>query len=56
MNFATRYLKQVLFGESSIPEKPGALEKRKKRREEIVTKQREQMKQEMERDIDLPSE
>jgi len=56
MRFATRYLKQVLFGEITIPEKPDAIEKRKKRREEIVAKQREQMRKEMERDIDLPSE
>ena len=56
MQFAFRYLKQVLFGENTIPEKPDALEKRKKRREEIIAKQREQMKKEMERDIDLPSE
>jgi len=54
MQFAFRYLKQVLFGENTIPEKPDALEKRKKRREEIIAKQREQMKKEMERDIDLP--
>lgn len=56
MKFAFRYLKQVLFGENTIPEKPDAFEKRKKRREEIIAKQREQMKKEMERDIDLPSE
>jgi len=56
MRFSTRYLKQVLFGENTIPEKPDAIEKRKKRREEIIAKQREQMRKEMERDIDLPSE
>ena len=56
MQFAAHYLKQVLFGENTIPEKPDAIEKRKKRREEIIAKQREQMRKEMERDIDLPSE
>jgi uncharacterized protein len=56
MRFATRYLKQVLFGENSIPEKPDAIEKRKKRREEIIAKQREQMRKEMEKDFDLPGE
>ena len=56
MSFATRYLKQVLFGERSIPEKPDALEKRMKRREEIVAKPREQMKQDLEKEIDSPSE
>jgi len=56
MQFATRYLKQVLFGENTIPEKPDAIEKRKKRREEIIAKQREEMRKEMEKNIDLPSE
>jgi len=54
MKFAFRYLKQVLFGENTIPEKPDALEKRTKRRQEIIEKQKEQMRKEMERDIDLP--
>jgi Fe-S-cluster containining protein len=56
MRFAFRYLKQVLFGENTIPEKPDAFEKRKERRAQIIAKQREQMRKEMERDIDLPSE
>ena len=56
MRFATRYLKQVLFGENSIPEKADAIEKRKKRREEIIARQREQMRKEMEKDVDLPSD
>ena len=47
-------LGQVLFGENTIPEKPDALEKRTKRRQEIIEKQKEQMRKEMERDIDLP--
>ncbi len=54
MKFATRYLKQVLFGESSIAEKPDAIEKRKKRREEIITKQREQMRKDMEKEMNSP--
>lgn len=41
LKFAARYLKQVLFGETTIPEKPDAIEKRKKRREEIMAQQRE---------------
>ncbi|MHB8742266.1 MAG: YkgJ family cysteine cluster protein [Sulfuricaulis sp.] len=53
--FAARYLKQVLFGENTIPEKPDAIEKRKKRREEISAKQRQQMQRDMQKDIDLPS-
>ena len=56
LKFAARYLKQVLFGENTIPEKPDAIEKRKKRREEISAKQREQMRTEMEKDLDLPSD
>jgi Fe-S-cluster containining protein len=35
MQFGFRYLKQVLFGENTIPEKPGAYEKRLARRREI---------------------
>ncbi|MHB8623834.1 MAG: YkgJ family cysteine cluster protein [Sulfuricaulis sp.] len=54
--FAARYLKQVLFGENTIPEKPDAVEKRKKRREEISAKQRQQMQRDMQKDIDLPSD
>ena len=54
LKFAARYLKQVLFGENTIPEKPDAIEKRKKRREEISAKQREQMRKDVEKDIDLP--
>ena len=33
LKFAARYLKQVLFGEKTIPEKPDAVEKRMKRRQ-----------------------
>ena len=54
MKFATRYLRQVLFGENSIAEKPDAIEKRKKRREEIMAKQRGQMQKDMEKEIDSP--
>lgn len=54
LQFAACYLKQVLFGENSIPEKPDAIEKRKKRREEIMAKQREQMRQDMEKEMDSP--
>ena len=56
LQFAARYLKQVLFGENTIPEKPDAIEKRKKRREEIMAKQREQMRKDIEKEIDSPSE
>lgn len=55
LQFAARYLKQVLFGENTIPEKPDAIEKRKMRRAEISAKQKEQMKHDLEKDIDLPS-
>lgn len=54
MQFASRYLKQALFGENSIPEKPDAIEKRKKRREEISAKQKEWMQQDREKETDLP--
>ncbi len=56
LQFASRYLKQVLFGEKTIPEKPDAIEKCKKRREEINVKQRQEMMKNMQRDVDLPSE
>ncbi len=56
LQFATRYLKQVLFGENSIPDKPDVIEKRKKCREEIMAKQREQMRQGTEKEIESPSE
>ena len=56
LRFAARYLKQVLFGESTIPEKPDGIEKRKKRREEIIAKQKAQMRLDMEKDIDTPAE
>lgn len=36
LKFALRYLKQVLFGENTIPLRPGAYEKRLKRRREII--------------------
>jgi Fe-S-cluster containining protein len=49
--FAARYLKQVLFGESTIPERPDAIEKRKKRRAEITAKQKEQMKTDMAKEM-----
>jgi Fe-S-cluster containining protein len=52
LQFAARYLKQVLFGENTIPEKPDAIEKRRKRREEIMAKQREQMLKDLERDME----
>jgi hypothetical protein len=52
LQFAARYLKQVLFGENTIPVKPDAIEKRKKRREEIMAKQREQMRQDLEKDME----
>lgn len=54
LQFAARYLKQVLFGEKYISEKPDAVEKRKKRREEIMAKQREQMRVDTEKEIDTP--
>ncbi|MDH3309147.1 MAG: YkgJ family cysteine cluster protein [Gammaproteobacteria bacterium] len=54
LQFAARYLKQVLYGEKFISEKPDAIEKRKKRREEISAKQREQMRKDMEKEIDAP--
>jgi Fe-S-cluster containining protein len=56
MQFAFRYLKQVLFGEHTIPEKPDAFEKRKNRRAQIMAKQREQMRRDMEQQIDSPGE
>jgi hypothetical protein len=37
MRFAFRFLKQSLFGETTIPERPGALEKRVARRKERTT-------------------
>ena len=41
LKFASRYLKQVLFGEKTIPEKPDAVEKRMKRRQEINEKHKQ---------------
>ena len=54
LQFAALYLKQVLFGEKFISEKPDAVEKRMKRREEINAKQRVQMKQDMEKEMGSP--
>ena len=56
LKFAARYLKQVLYGENTIPEKPDAVEKRTKRRQEIIEKQRAQMCKDMESEIDSPSD
>ena len=55
LRFAARYLKQVLFGEKFISEKPDAVEKRKKRREEIMAKQREQMHKDMKKEKEVDS-
>ena len=56
MKFGFRYLKQVLFGEGSIPEKPDAIEKRTKRRQEIIARQKEQMHKALGQDYEKPDE
>lgn len=42
LRFAARYLKQVLYGEDTIPEKPDASERRAHRRAEINARKNEQ--------------
>lgn len=56
MRFAFRFLKQTLFGERFLNEKSGALEKRVARRREIIERERERMRAEMEKEHDAPDE
>lgn len=56
LKFAARYLKQVMFGENSIPKKTDAVETRKTRREEIMAREKEQMRIEREQGYHTPSE
>lgn len=55
LKFAARYLKQVLFGENTTPEKPDAIEKRTKRREEIMARPKEEMRKQQEQGYDGPA-
>jgi hypothetical protein len=51
LKFATRFLKQVLFGEFTIPRKPGAAEKRyAERKDAIVRKHQENVEKYREKD------
>lgn len=56
MRFAFRYLKQALFGERFLDEKPGALEKRMARRHGIIERERARMRAELEKEQDAPDE
>ena len=56
MKFAARYLKQVLFGEKTIPEKPDAVEKRMKRRQEINEKRKQEAPKTLAPEYDRPDE
>jgi len=48
MKFAFRFLKQALFGEKFLNVRPGAMEKRAARKREILARQRDQIRKEME--------
>ena len=56
LKFASRYLKQVLFGERTIPEKPDAVEKRTKRRQEINEKRKQEVLKTVAPEYDRPDE
>ena len=56
LKFASRYLKQVLFGEKTIPEKPDAVEKRMKRRQEINEKHKQETPKTLAPEYDRPDE
>lgn len=56
MKFGFRYLKQVLFGEKTIPEKPDAYEKRLARRKELNERKRQEMLKAVPQEYDQPDE
>lgn len=56
MKFGFRYLKQVLYGEKTIPEKPDAYGKRLKRRQEINARKRQELLKAVPQEYDRPDE
>jgi hypothetical protein len=56
MRFAHRFLKQSLFGERFLEEKPGAVERRIARRQQIMERERARMRAEMDKEHDSADE